>query len=298
MTSGIRNKGTLNRGFESLKGLWFDRVQPALRERFVTKEFIGHGSSKYGFAFMGNIFRLSQVPFLKDRIPWIDPQKSNVSWLPINADIEGAGSMALSIEVMDRLIETASYRAIVNFCPCRQVENCANYPVDIGCLMMGESARELPGKTAREVGVDEAKAHVRKATDAGLIPVVGKARIDNDLFLIRDQGRLLTTCFCCECCCIARYMTHIPEDMLDRVHRPVEGLSISVTDDCVGCGECVDACYMGALEVRDGRAVISSMCRVCGRCALRCPQHAIRLKLDNKNAADDVVARIRSFVDF
>jgi len=283
---------------ETAGNLWVRYLLPALRERIFSEAFIGSAPGRRALELSRHAFKLSRVPFLRDRLPEFDPQKSNLSWLPINQDIEGAGEIALPVEVLDRLIEKASHRVIVNFCGCRMAAGCKDYPVDIGCLMMGESALQIPAKSRREVDVEEAKAHVRRAIEAGLIPVTGKARVDNDIFLIPDEGKLLTVCLCCECCCITRFSRYAPQEVLDRMHHPVEGLSIEVTEDCIGCGACVSRCYINAIQIQDGRAEISGMCRVCGRCAMHCPQNAIRLKLDNPRAVDDVVRRIESVVSF
>jgi len=217
---------------------------------------------------------------------------------PHQPDIEGAEGVVLSEQVLDRLIEKASHRVIVKTCGCRKAYRCQHYPHDIACLMMGESALQIPAKMGRQVGIEEAKRHVRDAINAGLIPVTGKARIDNDIFMIPDEGKLLTVCLCCECCCITRYSRHAPHSVLDGIHHPLEGLAVQVTDACIGCGTCVPKCYLQAIELKDGRAVISTMCRVCGRCSLHCPQHAIKLKLSNPAAVEAVVQRIQSVVDF
>ena len=277
---------------------WTEHVLPAMREYFFDEDRIGQPGSGRFFELTKNFFRLGKIGYFRERMPEFDPKRTDMRWIPINQDIEGAGEMALPEAVLDRLIEKAQHRVIVNFCGCRKASKCQDYPVEIGCLMMGESALQIPLKSSREVGVEEAKAHVRKAIDAGLIPIVGKARIDNDIFMIPDVGKLLTVCLCCECCCITRYSRYATKEIMDGLQRPVDGLSIRVTDDCVGCGRCMSACYLGAIDLQDGKAVIGELCRVCGRCALHCPQHAIKLQLDNPNAVDDVVQRIESMVDF
>ena len=283
---------------ENLKQIWHEKVMPPVRDRLFVEEVIDGPFGKFSFGFLKNFFKLGRIPYLRDRIPEFHPEKSNLSWIPINREIEGGGQVALSEAVLDRLIEKARHRVIVNFCGCRKVADCDDYPHDIGCLMMGESALQIPEKSRREVGIDEAKAHIRRAFEAGLIPVTGKARIDNDLFMIRDEGKLLTVCLCCECCCITRFTRAMTPEILDGMHHPVEGLSIEVTDDCVACGECVSKCYIDAIRVKGDRAVVGEMCRICGRCAMHCPQNAIKLKLDNPDAVDDVVRRIEGVVDF
>ncbi|MBF0119630.1 MAG: hypothetical protein HQK79_12395 [Desulfobacterales bacterium] len=281
-----------------IENLWLNRILPVIRETFFDERIYSLPFSKQFFESFKNFFKLSKFEFVRNLMPEFDPDKTNISWIPINKKIEGKKEIALPEEILGKLIEKAKHRVIVNFCGCRSASSCKNYSSDIGCLMMGESALLIPGKSSREVGVEEAKAHVRKAIDLGLVPITGKARIDNDIFMIPDEGKLLTVCFCCECCCITRFTRYLPPDLMDKLHHPVEGLSIEVTDACVGCGKCVNKCYLRAIEIQNDKAVIGTMCRVCGRCAMICPTKAIKLKLNNDRAVEDVVNRIESVVNF
>ncbi len=274
------------------------RVKPALKRVMKYDRRLGSPLAKRMFKLAENFFALGYVPGLRDRVPYFDPKKTNLSWLPINKEIEGAGGLALSEEVLDRLIEKSRHRVILNFCGCRRGYKCEHYPVEMGCLFMGESAMEISRKICREASVEEAKAHARKAFDMGLVPITGKARIDNDILGVPDRGKLLTTCFCCECCCVTRFTGRGPVDLLGSLHHPVEGLSIEVTEECVGCGECIEKCYIDAIDLKGGRAIIGDYCRVCGRCAAVCPNDAIKLRLDNPGAVEDVVRRIEGVVEF
>jgi UDP-glucose 4-epimerase len=270
---------------------------PVAREIFWTERFTQMPfSSKVFFGAWENFFKLGQIKFFRDIMPEFNPEKTNMSWIPINQTIEGMQEIALPELILDKLIDKASHRVIVNYCGCRKVENCQSYPHDIGCLMMGESALLIPEKVRKEVDADEAKAHVRKAVANGLIPITGKARIDNDLFLIPDEDKLLTVCFCCECCCITRFTKHIPSEHLDQMFHPIEGLSIEVTDECIGCGKCESKCYVEAIKVVNEKAVISDKCRICGRCVSACPTKAIRLIAKDPDAAEAVIQRIDSVV--
>lgn len=49
------------------------------------------------------------------------------------------------------------------------------------------------------------------------------------------------------------------------------------TDDCIGCGICVDACPQEVLEVPDGVAEVvnEDSCIGCGECLEECPMGAI-----------------------
>ncbi len=249
------------------------------------------------FKLMEWLYALAYVPFIRKKIDALDPDKSDMSWIPINQNIEGADGIALPEEIIHRLIDKSNYRVSIDFCACRKVYDCKSYPEEIGCLFMGESAKKISKNICRELSIDEAKAHVRKALDAGLVPIIGEAQADHELLRIPAEHKLLTTCFCCECCCLSRFFKRGPHEVIHGIMEPVEGLSIEITDDCVGCGACVSKCFVEALKVEDGKVVMNEYCTLCGRCAGACPENAIKLKLDNPNAVDDVVNRVLSRVN-
>jgi UDP-glucose 4-epimerase len=228
--------------------------------------------------------------------PWFRADLTDMRWLPINADVELPDSAPAPLELLDRLIEEASHRVIFNACGCRTAFQCRFHPADIGCLLMGDSALESPEHLRREVSVDEAKEHARRAVEAGLVPQVGKARVDNYIFGIKDRSRLLTACFCCDCCCITRYEKHFPARHLDQMFPRLDGIKVEVNGECDGCRECVGRCYIQAIHVRDGRAVIDDRCRACGRCAAHCPAHAIKVRIEESRFLEMSYERIRAHV--
>ncbi len=49
-----------------------------------------------------------------------------------------------------------------------------------------------------------------------------------------------------------------------------------ITDACVACGTCADACPLGIITEGDGKYVIDAdQCVDCGSCAAVCPMDAI-----------------------
>ncbi len=239
-----------------------------------------------------------KIPGLNKVHPWLRADKSELRWLPINADIEMPAEAPLPLALLDRFIEEASHRVIIDYCGCREGWKCEHYPRDIGCLMMGDDALRIRRFPGREAGVEEAREHARRAVAAGLVPVVGKARVDNFIFDVKDRSRMLTTCFCCECCCITRYTRYAPVGWLDPIQPRLEGITISVGDACTGCGKCARNCYIEAIEVVDGRAVIGDRCRACGRCADICPEKAICISIDDADFLEKAYQKICAHVKY
>ncbi len=242
-------------------------------------------------------FFLGHIPLLRDIHPWMDRRKSTITYLPINETLRSQ-SIPMPAEVIAAYIEQSPYHVIMNRCLCRTARDCQDHPLNIGCLFMGESALQMPPQISRRVDAPEALRHLEKALDAGLVPLVGKVRFDNFAFLIPDEKKLLSVCFCCPCCCMMAYYRHIPPDQLDTIFPRLEGLTIEVTDDCRGCGTCAQNCFVKAITMENGKAVHSAACRGCGRCARFCPNQAVRITLTNPDYQEDVLRRINDRVDF
>ncbi|MBQ8357546.1 MAG: 4Fe-4S binding protein [Clostridia bacterium] len=49
-------------------------------------------------------------------------------------------------------------------------------------------------------------------------------------------------------------------------------MAYKISDDCVSCGGCAEACPVGAISEGDGKYVINpEVCVECGACAGACP---------------------------
>lgn len=251
-----------------------------------------------GIDFVQSLWYLARLPMAGRRHPWTRPDKNDVRWLPINEELRAGEDTPVPLDLLFRFIEEASHRVVYDFCPCRYGEECKTYPVNIGCLLMGDSALESPPAISHEATVEEAKAVAVRAVEAGLVPVVGKAKVDNFIFSIKDRARLLTVCFCCECCCFLSCTRHLPLQALESAFPRMSGITLEVTDGCRGCGRCVEHCYIKAIEVVDGKASIGEYCRSCGRCASTCPNDAIEIRVEDPDFIEESYARIRGRVTF
>ncbi len=91
------------------------------------------------------------------------------------------------------------------------------------------------------------------------------------------------------------FFRHAPYRQLDHVMTPVEGLEIEVTNDCEGCGTCVETCGFEAITIENGKAIHNDICRKCGRCERTCPNNAVKIILNNENAVEDITKRIQQY---
>lgn len=52
-------------------------------------------------------------------------------------------------------------------------------------------------------------------------------------------------------------------------------MAYKISDDCIACGACADACPVNAISEKDGKYVINAdECLDCGACAEACPVEA------------------------
>ncbi len=251
-----------------------------------------------GLKYLEYNFMLAKVPVIRDLHPWMDPRKNSMTYLPINAELGQVENAVMPEEVVHEFIDKARHHVIMNTCGCRLAFKCEHHDHEIGCLFMGDTALQMPPGISRRVSVEEAHEHVKKAVANGLVPMTGKVRVDNFIFLTPDESRLLSVCFCCHCCCMMSYLKHVPEERLNEIMVPIEGISVEVTDACRGCGTCVEYCAFGAISIKDGKAVHSGQCRGCGRCERYCPNEAVTIRIDNPRFKEEVISRVSEYVDY
>lgn len=259
----------------------------------------GNAGAKFIFDNMfSSFFRVARVPYLSRILPWFRRDETDLRSLPLYEDIDLPDGAPVPTDLLFRFIEEASHRTITeDGCLCRISCGCKDYPQDIGCLFLGDSSLDISEAINREVTVEEAKQHARRAIDAGLVPMMGKVRFDNLIYLVKDRSKLLTICFCCECCCVARHLKQMKFEDFDQVYPLLDGVQIEVTDSCTGCGNCAQQCFMEAIDIFSGKAEIGEYCRACGRCVSICPEDAITISIDDPEYLEKAYRRIRSYVE-
>ncbi|MBN1374939.1 MAG: 4Fe-4S binding protein [Dehalococcoidia bacterium] len=216
--------------------------------------------------------------------------------ISIERNIADPGQFALPSQVVGHFIQESKYHWIMNTCICRHANNCKDYPVELGCLFLGEAVMGINPALGRPVSKEEALIHARKCREAGLIHLIGRNKLDTVWLGVSPGNKLLTICNCCPCCCLWKWLPDITRDIGGRVHR-MPGVTVSVSDACTGCGICADnVCFINAISMVDGTAVISGECRGCGRCTLACPAGAIKVIYD-AGAVHSSISKIEGLVD-
>ncbi len=246
--------------------------------------------------------RMTKLPLIGRGIDHLLFQGDDLIYLPrdqtvkVNEDV-AAEDVVLPSQLVESFIAKANCLWIMNTCLCRDATQCKDYPIDLGCLFLGEAAMGINPKLGREVTREEALEHVRKCREAGLIHLIGRNKIDTRWLNVRPGTRLLTVCNCCPCCCLWKILPVLSHKISDKVHR-MPGVKVTVTDRCTGCGTCEKGvCITDAIHVEDGRAVIGADCRGCGHCVEVCPEGAIELTVEDPAFLDSLVPRITSLVD-
>ena len=227
-------------------------------------------------------------------------ENSSSHIIPINESVSPGGSLVLPLKILTPLVERADGIAIMSECLCRRGEGCGNYPIDLGCLLLGPASREIHGGLGRIVGPDQALAHAERAITVGLVPLVVHNTFDAWLWGI-DYKRMLNVCFCCDCCCSVRRGVRLGIDTGARLttHR-LPGLVVTVNDRCDGCGACEPVCFAGAIRLAGNLARIDQQkCKGCGRCIDVCPREAISMDLDpGTDSAEAIRALYGKRTDF
>ena len=251
--------------------------------------------------FLAKVMR--RVPVVQKLTDYLLFKGDDIIYLPkdqvikVNQALAQPEEMVLPSDVVAQFIERADDLWIMNACICRDAAGCQDYPVDLGCLFMGESVKHINPKLGRRATKEQALAHTQRARDAGLVHMIGRNRLDSVWLGARPYDKLLTVCNCCPCCCLWRVLPDMPDEISTNVSR-MPGVRVEVTDNCVGCGTCTeDVCFVDAIHLENNMAVISDACRGCGRCVEVCPQSAITLALEDTAFLEHTVSRLSQLVD-
>ncbi len=233
-------------------------------------------------------------------LPFMSEKNFNVTHIPINQTIEGIENLYLPEVIVEELINRSSHRVAIKKCTCRDERACENFPVEYGCLQLGEGSKEIDPRIANHLSKKEAILHMKKCIKSGLTPMIGRVKIDNLIWGVKDRGKLLAICFCCHCCCtIFNSGKFLPDNVAGRIVR-LNGLTIKVNPDkCTKCKTCIDTCFMGNIDLINNKILINhNKCKGCGQCISSCPENAISAEIEDiDDSLKELNLRIEERID-
>jgi len=217
--------------------------------------------------------------------------------IPVNRSLSPRDDLAVPSQILEHFIHQAHFHWVMDFCICRDASDCQTYPVELGCLFMGDAARHINPKFGRRVTAEEAIAHTRRCREQGLVHLIGRNKLDSVWLNAGPAEKLLTVCNCCPCCCLWKILPEISPLISNKLTR-MPGISVHVSEACAGCETCTrDICFVDAIRIEDGRARIGPECRGCGRCVTVCPSQAIELRIDDETFIEATIRRISKAVE-
>ena len=199
----------------------------------------------------------------------VSGEKGKVRKLIVREEIHGKTTVLPYEQVMKLIDEVEDIAA--GTCVCRHqgdlLDKPCDKPKDKLCMIFGASARFAQKYGfVHPISKEEARQRIDEAEKAGLVHNYADSQ-DKYINLL---------CNCCGCHCFilrAARRSPLPSQFV------IANWVMSIDDDaCVGCGVCIDRCWMEALKM-DGQRVLcdSNRCIGCGICRYVCPSNAMQL---------------------
>lgn len=267
-----------------------------------TRQFVVFLEKMFPYRFLA--VKMTRVPLIREIANHMLFKQTNLTVLPkdslveisLNKSIKPPDNIVLPSQVVEYFIRKTHYRFIMNFCICREANHCKNHPIEFGCLFLGDAARDINPEFGRQATIEEALTYVQKCREEGLIHLIGRDKIDETWLGVGANGKLLTICNCCSCCCLWKILSDLDPKISSKVKR-MPGVEITVTEKCIGCGTCTEHCFVHAIRIQQGHAIVGDDCKGCGRCADHCPQKAIQVTFTDDQFMQKTIDRIETSVD-
>ena len=193
---------------------------------------------------------------------------------------EGDHAEVLDWERASRIVETASAAAVC-LCACRHLASHLGRACDQppeSCLTLNYAAEAVIDMgAARRLTAAEAMQLLERSREAGL------AQIGDNV-----QRKVTFICNCCRCCC--GFTQSIRRFELHGAVATSGWLAEIDAEVCKGCGRCVEACPLGAIDLveRDGNGKVAEVCEEvcvgCGVCYSACKVGALTLRRREREA--------------
>ncbi len=221
--------------------------------------------------------RMSKVPVIGWPVGMlIGGRNLRVVTVPLDLKLQSESAI-LPFDAVRRLVESSSFIVGLDACMCRESLDCKDYPVDLGCLFLGEGARTIHYKGVREFTKDEALDRLERAKRLGLVNNIIWSSGELKL-LGADANRTIELCSCCPCCCLMFKTRDASKAFVDSF-KGFGVCKVIAADECTHCTNCESACPFKAIHVdfHIGPSVDESRCKGCGRCEMACKPEVLKV---------------------
>jgi ferredoxin len=211
-------------------------------------------------------------PFLEKRLVKYDEwlNKGQISYsskvIPVSESFH-AKQWVLPTEQAMGILRNAKSVAVQN-CECRTHYKRCDNPLEVCFLLNDVGNKFVIKEKARPVDLTEAADILKGANESGLV----------HLSLYMPDHEIFALCSCCICCC--HDLQILKEfERKDLVIRS-EYVAVTISENCINCGACVDRCVFGARVLRDAKLEYNAeACLGCGLCVTTCPVEAIFMEV-------------------
>lgn len=215
----------------------------------------------------------------------------------VSEPIDYEGDTVLPSEVVKYFIRKANYHWIMNKCICRDSNHCENYPINLGCIFLGEAVKGINPKLGRMVTDKEALEHIQRAADLGMVHMIGRNKIDTQWMGIGPGFKLMSICNCCPCCCLYKVLPNLEITIRSKVTK-MPGVEVSYNKElCSGCAACVNVCITNNLKILQDKIEMGDVCIGCGRCVDVCPTNALTMSINDPEYIQKTINRLNQVVD-
>ena len=205
--------------------------------------------------------------------------------VPINIAVEDQREIMPAEQIFE-IIDKVEWIQLVD-CACRKRkllthQKKCDYPLTTCMVCGGKNSDAGMGEyhanlnSGRPISKEEAKELVLHFEKLGLVHYVDNNKFNTNVI-----------CHCCPCCC--DIFAGLLKFNKPRAFAKANFLSSVQSEQCVGCGKCVERCPFQAIALNsDNVAIVAEdRCIGCGQCRLACENEAIVLRRIERETIPD-----------